>query len=124
MNTFDIIKDLCDQKGITISALERELNFSNGSLSKSKMLSSERVYELSRYFGRPMEYFMTGEVEKTNDELKKLEEKRKVLERINELNVAIMECYRQIAAYQSDLDTLSKKYEAMKTLESIEDEGD
>lgn len=92
MNTFDIIKDLCDQKGITISALERELNFSNGSLSKSKMLSSERVYELSRYFGRPMEYFMTGEVEKTNDELKKLEEKRKVLERINELNVAIMKC--------------------------------
>ncbi len=120
MTTLDIIKELCDQKGMSISALERELGFSNGSLSKSKILSSERVYELSRYFNKPMEYFITGEVERTNDELKKLEEKRAVLERINELNVAIMEAYKQIAAYQAELDQMGKKYEALKTLEGIE----
>lgn len=120
MNTFDIIKELCDQKGISISALERELGFSNGSLSKSKMLSSERVYELSRYFNRPMEYFITGEVERTSNELKKLEEKREVLERINALNVAIMEEYKKIAALQAELDAMGKKYEALKTLEAME----
>ena len=120
MNTFDIIKELCDQKGISIAALERELGFSNGSLAKSKILSSERVYELARYFGRPMEYFITGEVERNRDELKKLEEKRAVLERINEINVGIMEAYKQIAAYQAELDALGKKYEALKTLEEAD----
>lgn len=120
MNTFDIIKELCEAEGITVTALEKEMGYSNSSLSKSKTLSSERVFELSKRFGKPMEYFMTGEVEKNNEALKKLEEKREILERINACNASIMEEYKKIAGLQSELDALNRKYQAIKDLEAIE----
>lgn len=119
MTTYDIIKELCEAEGISVSALEKEMGYSNSSLAKSKTLSSERVFELSKRFGKPMEYFMTGETEKHNDELKRLEEKREILERINVCNAAIMEEYKKIAALQAELDALERKYDAIKALEAL-----
>ena len=119
MTTLDIIKDLCAKEGITLSALEKEMGYGNSALAKSKSLSSERVYELSRRFKVPMEYIMTGEVERVNEETQKLERKRKVLEEINALNMEIMELYKKINAAQARLDDLNRKYEAILTDESI-----
>lgn len=121
MTTLEIIKDLCDKYGITLSGLEKEMGYSNGSLSKSKSLSSERVYELSRKFQVPMEYLMTGEIERVNAETQKLEQKRKVLEEINEINQHILDLYKDLNASQARLDALNKKYEAILTAESIPD---
>ena len=119
MTTIDIIRQLCDRDGISISGLEKTLGFGNGSLAKSKSLSSERVYEISRYFNVPMEYLMTGEIERVNEETKKLEQKKQILEEINQLNQYILNLYKEINVSQARLDDLNKKYEAILTAESI-----
>lgn len=119
MTTFEIIKSLCDKEGTSIAALEKELGYGNGYLSRAKSLSSDRVYEISRRFKVPMEYIMTGEVERVNEETQKLERKRKVLEEINALNMEIMELYKKINSAQGRLDDLNRKYEAILTDESI-----
>jgi len=61
MTSLEVIKDLCDKNGITISALEKELSYGNGSLAKAKKLPADRVLEISKYFDVPMEYIMTGD---------------------------------------------------------------
>lgn len=61
MNTIDIIKKLCKNKGISLKALEKELGYSNGSLAKAKVIPSDRILELSNFFNVSMEYLMTGE---------------------------------------------------------------
>ena len=60
METIDIIKELCKKKGLTVTQLENELDYGNGSLAKSKSMSAERMYQISKYFGVSMEYLMTG----------------------------------------------------------------
>ena len=61
MNTIDVIKTLCKNNGISLKALEKELGYSNGSLAKAKVIPSDRILELSRYFHVSMEFLTTGE---------------------------------------------------------------
>ena len=60
MTTLEIIKQLCDREGMSISGLEKEMHYGNGSLSKANKIPFERIFELSVRFNKPMEYFMTG----------------------------------------------------------------
>ena len=60
MNTIDVIKSLCKEKGISISVLEKKLGYGNGSLAKAKVIPSDRIYEIAAYFNVSMEYLMTG----------------------------------------------------------------
>ena len=74
MESIDVIRNLCKQKGISISALEKELGFGNGSLGKAKKIPAERIRAIARYFNVSMEYLMTGEdqpyyADKETDEL-------------------------------------------------------
>lgn len=62
MNTSEIIRSLCKEKGISVKTLEVELGFSNGSLTKGTALRSDRLYEVAKYFGVPVEYLMTGKM--------------------------------------------------------------
>lgn len=119
MTTLDIIKELCAKEGITVSALEKEMGYGNSALTKSKSLSSERVYELAKRFRVPMEYIMTGEVERVNEETQKLERKRSVLIEINKTNQLIMDLYKQLNVAQAHLDDLNRKYDAILTDEAI-----
>lgn len=121
MTTIDIIRQLCEKENTSLSALEKEMGYGNGSLAKAKSLSSDRLYEISRRFHVPMEYLMTGEIERVDAETQKLERKRKVLEEINALNRQIMQMYRDIATAQSRLDDLTRKYDAILIEESIPD---
>ena len=64
MNTYDVIKSLCEQKGIAMTALEKELGFGRGSLGKMKnggKPSGERLQQIANYFGVSVNYLMTGE---------------------------------------------------------------
>lgn len=66
MGCFDIIKDLCDRKGIAVTVLEKELGFGRGSIGKIKNggnPSAERLQKIADYFGVSVEYLMTGEEE-------------------------------------------------------------
>lgn len=58
---FKIIKQLCKKEGISIFALEKELGYSNGSLSQANKIPSSRIYDISKRFNVSMEYLMTGE---------------------------------------------------------------
>lgn len=119
MTTFEIIKSLCDKENISIAALEKEMGYGNGYLARAKSLSSDRVYELSRRFHVPMEYLMTGEMERVNEETQKLERKRSVLMEINKTNQMILDLYKQLNAAQAHLDDLNRKYDAILTDEAI-----
>ena len=119
MTTFEIIKSLCDKEDISIAALEKEMGYGNGYLARAKSLSSDRVYELSRRFHVPMEYLMTGEMERVNEETQKLERKRSVLMEINKTNQMILDLYKQLNAAQAHLDDLNRKYDAILTDEAI-----
>lgn len=57
MNTLEKIRYLCEKKGISISALEKELGYGNASLSKAKNIPFERISKLSDFFGVRLEYF-------------------------------------------------------------------
>lgn len=61
MKTSDVVRRLCADKHTSVTDLEKELGFSNGSLTKNNFLRSDRLYTLSLYFGVSMEYLMTGE---------------------------------------------------------------
>lgn len=63
MTLFERIEELRNSKGISQGKLERELGFSNGSISKwkSSTPNPERLKKLADYFGVSVEYIMTGE---------------------------------------------------------------
>lgn len=56
--TLENIKKQCALRGMTIASLERRLDYSNGSIAKAKTLPSDRLYEISKFFGVTMEYMM------------------------------------------------------------------
>ena len=59
MSKYERIKELCKDRGVTITGLEKELGFARGSLSKidKNKPSYERLGKLANYFGVPIEYF-------------------------------------------------------------------
>lgn len=59
MSKYERIKELCKDRGVTITGLEKELGFARGSLSKidKNKPSYERLEKLANYFGVPIEYF-------------------------------------------------------------------
>ena len=58
---YEKIKDLCIEKGITITALERELGIAKGSLSKidKHKPSANKIQKIADYFNVPIDY-LTG----------------------------------------------------------------
>lgn len=62
MNTSEIIRSLCRERGISVKNLEIELGFSNGSLTKGGTLRSDRLYEVAKYLEVPVEYLITGKM--------------------------------------------------------------
>lgn len=62
MTVLERIKEECRiRKNISITTLEQELGYSNGSLAKAKDIPSSRICEIANYLGVSMEYLMTGE---------------------------------------------------------------
>lgn len=73
MLTYENIKKLCKQKGVTVTGTEKELGFSRGSLCKieTSKPSMEKVQKLASYFNVNIEYLMAGG-ERTKDAQSKL----------------------------------------------------
>lgn len=61
MTTLERIKELCREEKITIAKLEKELGFSNGSISKPKTIPSDRIAKIADRFGVTSDYLITGE---------------------------------------------------------------
>lgn len=78
MTTLEIIKKLCVKEGISISALEKEMKYGNGSLSKATKIPSDRILELSNRFNVTMEYLMTG-IDNAPEDMVRDDYERKIL---------------------------------------------
>ena len=62
MTVFERIENLRHSRKISQGKLEKELGFSNGSISKWKnsMPTPERLQKVAEYFGVTVDYLMTG----------------------------------------------------------------
>lgn len=69
MLTYDTIKKLCKNKGVTVTGLEKELGFAKGSLCKvnTNKPSMEKVRKLAEYFNVSTDY-LTMEDNKEKEE--------------------------------------------------------
>lgn len=78
MLTYETIKMLCKNNGITVTGLEKELGFARGSLCKidTNKPSMAKVEKIANYFNMSVEYLITGE-EKDNGETYYLNEETK-----------------------------------------------
>lgn len=69
MTVFERIESLRKARKISQGNLEKELGFSNGSISKwkSSMPKPERLQKIAEYFGVTVDYLMTGSDSKYSD---------------------------------------------------------
>lgn len=67
MLTYETIKQLCKEKGVTITGVEKELGFARGSLCKvnTSKPSMEKVQKLATYFNVSYDYLVNGENKKS-----------------------------------------------------------
>lgn len=67
MTVLERIKTLCrENKGISITALEQTLKYSNGSLAKAKDIPSSRIKEIAAFLDVSTDYLLTGEEPKVD----------------------------------------------------------
>lgn len=69
MTVFERIENLRKNSGISQGKLEKELGFSNGSISKWKtsMPTFDRLQKIAEYFGVSVDYLMNGEEKDTTE---------------------------------------------------------
>ena len=114
MLTYDLIKKLCKQKGVTVTGTERELGFARGSLCKvnTSAPSMEKVRKLAEYFEVDIEYLMNnGEVSKQEQKLNARDERdiKKDLDSIiNDGEAIEVKCQFCNKAYHFDVDELKE----------------
>lgn len=83
----DNLRYLARAKNIKISDLEREMNVSNGYISRGKGLSLMSVYRASKLLGVSMEYLIEKDyskserIEAVKTEIERLEKELEVLEK-------------------------------------------
>ena len=69
MNSVERVKNLCKERGIPVSRLEKELGFANGYISQLRkgVFPSNRLVEIAGYLGVSVDYLVNGteDTEKT-----------------------------------------------------------
>lgn len=87
MNSVERVKEICKNRKIPISKLEKELGFSNGYISQLRkgVFPADRLEKISNFLGVTTTYLMTGE-ENSEKSLTLKDEKdiEKILEQTRE----------------------------------------
>lgn len=67
MNSVELVKAICKERGIAISKLERDLDFANGYISRLKKGSfpADRLFKIADYLGVTVDYLLMGRAENT-----------------------------------------------------------
>lgn len=121
MEVYERIESLRKRCGISQGKLEKELGFSNGSISKWKnsMPNPERLKKLADYFNVSVEYLLSGE-EKEGGEVYYLnEETAATAQEMFENDRVLFDVYRS-----TDKDRLiayAKKLKALRDMEEGEE---
>lgn len=68
MNSVERVKEICKERRIPISKLERDLNFSNGYIGQLRKgtFPADRLAKIANYFGVTTDYLLTGDKTKKN----------------------------------------------------------
>lgn len=116
MEVLDIIKQLCKEKNISISQLENELDFGNGSIAKSKgNMSADRMYQIAKYLKVPMEYLMTGKtIQEADDEVAIIRQQQSILLEISKVNETLSEAYKTLDKCKDQLVQLKTDYNKLE----------
>ncbi len=83
METYEIIKQLCDENGIRLSVLASGIGVRNSvftelKMGRTKKLSVSTLEKIADYFSVPLS-LLTGEKDKTDEKQNELFRKRKLL---------------------------------------------
>lgn len=125
MDALDIIRQLCKSRGITITQVENDLGYSNGSINKAKSMSADRLYQISQYFNVSMEYLMTGKtITETDDEMSLLRQQQSILMEINKISQAMAQYYKEISKCQERLTKLKKDYNDLDSKKKEKGQGE
>ena len=60
MRIIERISALCRENGTTVTNLEKELGYSNGSLAKAKDIPSSRILDIAIRFNVSTDFILTG----------------------------------------------------------------
>lgn len=71
MNSVERVKQICKERKIPISKLEKDLGFSNGYISQLRKgtFPTDRIAKISEYLKVSIDYLMTGEEQLSKSEL-------------------------------------------------------
>lgn len=66
MTFADKIKELCNQKNVSVHQLEKDLGFGNGYIWTLKTkIPTDRAMMIAEYFGLPSDYFLPDKLKKS-----------------------------------------------------------
>jgi len=90
MNVYDCIKSLCDEKGIAVTALEKELGFGRGSIGKLKKggsTTADRLRKIADFFGVSVADLMTNNVSSYDPDLQYINDVWQLLSDTDKLEI-------------------------------------
>lgn len=71
MTTYEVVAELCKQKGIAITTLEKELGFGRGYIGKFKTKgtnpTAKKLQQIADFFGVSIDYLISGKEENDGD---------------------------------------------------------
>lgn len=107
MITYEVISKLCNDRNITIAALEKELSFSNGSIGKLKnggSMSFKRLQMVANYFGVSVDTF-TSKVDEEEIRLDVADEIQKLINYLTDDKSSY--CYGEVMSEEGKLALLN-----------------
>ena len=107
MITYEVISKLCNDRNITIAALEKELSFSNGSIGKLKnggSMSFKRLQMVANYFGVSVDTF-TSQVDEEEIRLDVADEIQKLINYLTDDKSSY--CYGEVMSEEGKLALLN-----------------
>ncbi len=119
MLSYDMIKTLCKNNGVTVTGLEKELGFARGSLCKvdTNKPSMEKVKKLADYFHVSADYLMNGKEKEGGETYYLNDETREMAQSIFENKELRMLFDAAQDASPEDLETVHSMLLALKRKE-------
>lgn len=118
MLTYETIKKLCKENGVTVTKLEREIKIAKGSLCKvnTNKPSMEKVQKIADYFNVSVDYLMGVEEKEDSPVYYTNEETAAVAQKLFEDDKVLFDVYRS-----SDKDRLVEYAKRLKAIRDMEE---
>ena len=125
MTTLESIRQLCEERGITITKLERDLGYSQSSLSRAKAIPSDRILDIAEYFHVSTDRVIKGDDDgialamPSGTEIDYYKARDRIGRMLNEEKDRLMELTVEIDAVQFRISKLKKEYDDLLADEDL-----